>query len=283
MTKQQLGADVKDAQISTSDDEEGLASRIFGYKAKPANVATFKFLMVGGFVLVNVLQLSSFWYRITCGFVTNTVAPTPFSPFKVAANGLNDIYVSARASGVETRVTVLSPIRYAVQLPQLSRADVAGGPVLEGVLAGLESPLVRSWLIAALIVSLIFNNYLINATRWNVREPEVGRKALVGPSRSRVPTGASPKAASLTRSFEEMETLVKEKKTAMLSDEELVEMCLRGKIAGYNLEKTLGSQSTPTMTRLEAFTRAVKIRRAYVLYLGRVQQSRGIKASLPEL
>ncbi len=50
----------------------------------------------------------------------------------------------------------------------------------------------------------------------------------------------------------------------MLSDEELVELCLRGKIAGYSLEETLESQSTPTMTRLKAFTRAVKIRRAVV-------------------
>ncbi len=63
---------------------------------KPANVGTFKFLMVGSFVLVNVLRLSSFWYRFACGFVTNATAPTPISPFKVAASGLNDIYESTR-------------------------------------------------------------------------------------------------------------------------------------------------------------------------------------------
>jgi len=278
MTKQQLGADGKKTKVSASDDEEELVSRIFGHKVKPTNVATFKLLMVGGFVLINVLQLSSFWYCITSGFVTNAMAPISVSTFKVAANGMNEIYVSARAIGVETRVAVLSPIRYAVQLPELPRADVTGGPVLEGILAGLESPLVRSWLIA-LILSLVLNSYLINAARWNVREPEVGRKALAGPSRSRVPASASPKTACFTRSFKEMEVLVKENKTASLSDEELVELFLRGKIAGYSLEKTLESQSTPTMTRLEAFTRAVKIRHAVV---ARTPSTLGVSSSLEE-
>ena len=76
-----------------------------------------------------------------------------------------------------------------------------------------------------------------------------------------------------------MEVLVKENKTASLSDEELVELFLRGKIAGYSLEKTLESQSTPTMTRLEAFTRAVKIRHAVV---ARTPSTLDVSSSLEE-
>jgi hypothetical protein len=118
-------------------------------------------------------------------------------------------------------------------------------------------------------IGVDFRDYLdvevINAVGWNVLEPEApGSKAPAGPCHSPVSRTESPKAASFTRSFEEMGVLIEENKTALLSDEELVEMCIRGKVAGYSLEKTLESQSTPAMTRLEAFTRAVKIRRAVV-------------------
>ena len=47
-----------------------------------------------------------------------------------------------------------------------------------------------------------------------------------------------------------LEALVKEKRFHKLTDEELIELTVKGKIPGYALEKTLGDK-----------TRAVKIRR----------------------
>lgn len=55
------------------------------------------------------------------------------------------------------------------------------------------------------------------------------------------------------RPVEILEQLVKDKQAPKLTDEELIEMSLRGKIPGYALEKTLGDK-----------TRAVKIRRGLV-------------------
>ncbi|KAK7609029.1 3-hydroxy-3-methylglutaryl-coenzyme A reductase [Phyllosticta paracitricarpa] len=61
-----------------------------------------------------------------------------------------------------------------------------------------------------------------------------------------MPTGPS-------RPMAELEILLKQKKTAEMTDEELIELSLCGKIPGYALEKTLESK-----------TRAVKVRRAVV-------------------
>ena len=55
------------------------------------------------------------------------------------------------------------------------------------------------------------------------------------------------------RPYEVLEQMVKDKQAPKLTDEELIEMSLRGKIPGYALEKTLGDK-----------TRAVKIRRGLV-------------------
>ncbi|KAG9194423.1 3-hydroxy-3-methylglutaryl-coenzyme A reductase [Alternaria panax] len=55
------------------------------------------------------------------------------------------------------------------------------------------------------------------------------------------------------RPFEVLDLMVKEKQAPKMTDEELIEMSLRGKIPGYALEKTLGDK-----------TRAVKIRRGLV-------------------
>jgi hydroxymethylglutaryl-CoA reductase (NADPH) len=55
------------------------------------------------------------------------------------------------------------------------------------------------------------------------------------------------------RTFAEMDQMLKEKKGRLLTDRELVELSMKGKIPGYALERTLGDT-----------TRAVKIRRAII-------------------
>jgi hydroxymethylglutaryl-CoA reductase (NADPH) len=69
-----------------------------------------------------------------------------------------------------------------------------------------------------------------------------------------IPTGPTEdQQKQPNRPLEYLEQMVKDKQAPKLTDEELIEMSLRGKIPGYALEKTLGDK-----------TRAVKIRRGLV-------------------
>ncbi|KAI8932364.1 hypothetical protein NX059_010554 [Plenodomus lindquistii] len=71
---------------------------------------------------------------------------------------------------------------------------------------------------------------------------------------SEIPSGPSDEQQlQPNRPTEVLEQMVKDKQAPKMTDEELVEMSLRGKIPGYALEKTLGDK-----------TRAVKIRRGLV-------------------
>lgn len=61
---------------------------------------------------------------------------------------------------------------------------------------------------------------------------------------------------------EQVDAMLQEGRVSLLEDEEIVNLCLRSKISAHALEKTM--ERHPTMRRLEAFTRAVKIRRTAV-------------------
>jgi hydroxymethylglutaryl-CoA reductase (NADPH) len=162
--------------------------------------------------------------------------------------------------------------------------DGMGGKMVEGVLKSFEDPVLSKWIVVALVVSLVFNGYLFNAARWTIKEPahpdqpprenevmdqpmppamvpEVLNGRVISPvlpdAQEEIVDGALSlselHASKSKRSSQECEALLKEKKTKFLTDEELVELSLKGKIPGYALEKTLGDM-----------TRAVKIRRALV-------------------
>ncbi|KAF2708176.1 hypothetical protein K504DRAFT_534817 [Pleomassaria siparia CBS 279.74] len=74
---------------------------------------------------------------------------------------------------------------------------------------------------------------------------------IIQPESQIPPTEEEQKAPN--RPYEFLEQMVKEKKAPKLTDEELIELSVKGKIPGYALEKTLGDK-----------TRAVKIRRGVV-------------------
>ncbi|KAH2943195.1 hypothetical protein KXW45_007741 [Aspergillus fumigatus] len=259
---------LEDDDISTGNQD--FDSRVFGCKVKAANISRFKFLMVGGFVLFNVLQLSSLTYgnvRVSdwmpyLSNLSNTLMPAPINPYRVVRNGLDDIYVASRANNIETRVTVLPPIKYVLQSQSRHCRDNFAGPLcdtLRGrtlgcVLAWLEDPVISKWVIAALFLSLVLNSYLMKAARWNLRQSEV------------IPD------SSATRTVDAM---LQEGRVSLLEDEEIVNLCLRGKISAHALEKTM--ERHPTMSRLEAFTRAVKIRRTVV---SRTQSTIDVSSSL---
>ncbi|KAL4979676.1 hydroxymethylglutaryl-coenzyme A reductase-domain-containing protein [Aspergillus desertorum] len=261
-----------------SDNGDADDTSVFGRKIKSSNVRRFKFLMVGGFVLVNVVNMTAIPFRnSSLSPLCNVFAPTPIDPFKVAENGLDAIYVSAKSQKLETIVTVIPPIKYKLEYPSVHYAklgesqsleieytdqllDALGGQVLNGVLKSIEDPVISKWIIAVLTLSIVLNGYLFNAARWSIKEPQAA-PAPKEPAKPKV----YPKIdlnAGPRRSMEECEAMLKAKKTAYLSDEELIELSLCGKLPGYSLEKSLENEEL--MSRVDAFTRAVKIRRAVV-------------------
>lgn len=269
-----------------SDSSKNNDTSVFGKKIKASSVSKFKMLMVGGFALVNVVNLSTIPFRNPARgesfpVLSRMFAATPIDPFKVAENGLDSIYVTAKSNKLETVVTVLPPIKYKLEYPSVHYAqpdnrgsfdieytdqllDAVGGRVLESLLKSVEDPVISKWIIAALTLSIVLNGYLFNAARWSIKEPEAASSVAKAPVEEPKPEVAKVeyKDDGTRRTKEECEAMLKEGKASLLNDEELIELSLRGKIPGYALEKTMTDQ--PIMSRLEAFTRAVKIRRAVV-------------------
>ncbi|KAH8693780.1 hmg-CoA reductase [Talaromyces proteolyticus] len=273
-------------QADPNSSKNGAAGIIFGKKNQAGSISKFKLLMVGGFALVNVINLGSIPFRHpeqeenlpVLSRLSNVLASAPIDPFKVADNGLDSVYVSAKSNKLETLVTVLPPIKYRRDYPSAHYArsdyngglgieysgqfiDAIGGTVLESLLKSVEDPVISKWIIAALTLSIVLNGYLFNAARWSIKEPEVPAPAT--PTVVETPrVQVDYKHDGVQRTKEEAEAMMKEKKASLLNDEELIELSLKGKIPGYALEKTMEDQ--PIMSRRDAFTRAVKIRRATV-------------------
>ncbi|PYH97577.1 hypothetical protein BO71DRAFT_438704 [Aspergillus ellipticus CBS 707.79] len=153
-----------------------------------------------------------------------------------------------------------------------------GGRVIGGLLKSLDDPVFCKWVIAALVLSVALNSHLFSAARQDVKAPSTTERpakaenwgttekkssevTVISETRTQEPPDASASFADasneepskLKRTQEQMEVMLKEKRAHELSDEEVVELTLRGKIPGYALEKTL-----------KDFTRAVKVRRALI-------------------
>ena len=225
----------------------------------------------------------------------------PIDPFKVADNGLEYLHTEAARKEEPTIVTVLPPIKYELRSPSASAEnepffegdydhilDAMGGRVIEGVLKSLEDPVLSKWIVVALTMSLALNGYLFNAARWSIKdaklphegpeEPTASPKIAVteAPAQASEPVPATANGHAVEprkvheepldqegqRSMEECETMIKDGRTSELSDREVLGLTVRGKIAGYALEKSLDNPKM--MTKLQSLTRAVKIRRGLV-------------------
>ncbi|KAL7912572.1 hydroxymethylglutaryl-coenzyme A reductase domain-containing protein [Trichoderma velutinum] len=166
-----------------------------------------------------------------------------------------------------------------------------GGRVVGGLLSSLEDPVLSKWIVAALALSVGLNGYLFNVARWTIKDPntpdhQIDRNELARAQRFNetptvnLPLGeyvpptpqqtqpatpvitddesdteakAKPKVEVENRSMAVLEKMLAEKRITEMTDEEVVELSMRGKIPGYALEKTLKN-----------FTRAVKVRRTII-------------------
>ncbi|KAI9778710.1 MAG: 3-hydroxy-3-methylglutaryl-coenzyme A (HMG-CoA) reductase isozyme [Geoglossum umbratile] len=298
---------------------------VFGKKVRDSSVPKFKVLMVSGFVLVNVLNLCTLPFRngrnaaSAASGLSSMTTPPPMDPFKVAGNGLDVIFASAKSDKKTTTVTILNPIKYELEYPSVhyaSRASVhdptslleveyteqllesVGGMVVEGLLKSLEDPVLSKWIVVALAMSLVLNGYLFNAARWSVKDPQPTTKShsdgsqfqaepvttvrddaresqangVVGKEERIVATpepsekedddalvmksGHANAAAKVElRTQAECDQMLKEKRASELTDRELVDLSLRGKIAGYALEGTLGDPARAVIIRRSVVSR----------------------------
>lgn len=302
-------------------------TNIFGRKVRDSSVPKFKVLMVTGFIIINILNLCTIPFRkgrsnaeaptVTgiSGQFSNVMTVTPIDPFKVASNGLDAIFESAKTHERSTIVTILTPIKYELEYPSIHYGKVSNthtaesnledselidygmsGRVVEGLLKSLEDPILSKWIIFLLALSIILNGYLFNAARWSIKEPlqmpphhavdaieldlaeRFNDAASTAPPKLTAIDTATPETlppltpaetddeeevltmrrpvaeqSVIRRTQAQMEQMLQEKKAHNLSDRELIELSMQGKIPGYALEKTLKDT-----------TRAVKIRRAII-------------------
>jgi hydroxymethylglutaryl-CoA reductase (NADPH) len=308
-------------------DKSNNETNIFGRKVRDSSVPKFKVLMVSGFIIINLLNLVTIPFRggkshaepptvsgLSGQGLSSVMTPPPMDPFKVASNGLDYIFEIAKSHDRSTVVTVLTPIKYELELPSVHYGNPSRSPkghehldddlgdygmsgrVMDSLLRSLEDPVLSKWIMVALALSVVLNGYLFNAARWSIKEPlqmppphavvpeelDAAEKFnnaappilnLIGTDgqvQERIAPPApldddedgltmrraqpdSKATAPRPRTFAQMEQMLKEKKARQLTDKELVDLSMKGKIPGYALERTLGDT-----------TRAVKIRRAII-------------------
>ncbi|ROV94842.1 hypothetical protein VPNG_09317 [Cytospora leucostoma] len=179
-----------------ADGKDKPSTSLFGQQFKSSSVPKFKVLMVGGFVLINAINLCTIPFRSTDSLTTITswagglgglVTNPPVDPFKVASNGLDTILTQAIANNQPVVVTILTPIKYELEYPSVhygkaaetsaeEEADgsyVMGGPLVGSFLKSLEDPVLSKWIVIALAMSVALNGYLFNAARWGIKDPNV--------------------------------------------------------------------------------------------------------------
>lgn len=228
----------------------GMFSLFGGAKVKDSSIARFKLAMVTVFILGNFLNVSPIAFS---SFVSNS------DTFSAVSTGTGPLTVGAllnvlSAQGDASSVTVLAPLKYTSR----SLASSLLVRFLENWTKTVGDPILSKWIVIILVMSIIFNAYLFNAARGSMRQslpatPTVPEKEVVYVDRF---PGLSPRhapAAQASRPIEDCLLAHKTGKTKELTDEEVTELVVRGKIAPYVLEKALGD-----------LERAVRIRRAYV-------------------
>ncbi|RAL16524.1 uncharacterized protein BO97DRAFT_402916 [Aspergillus homomorphus CBS 101889] len=158
----------------------------------------------------------------------------------------------------------------------------AGGRMVGSLLKGLDDPIHCKWIVAVLALSIVLNGRLLSAARESVKtaglvdekqserlnipitssKTDMAQSAAAPLSSTEahvsIPGGGNLaqrglQLAPVERTKEEKEILLRDKRVHELKDEEIVDLCLSGKLPGHALEKTL-----------KDFTRAVKVRRAVV-------------------
>lgn len=198
-----VAENVAKSQDDWADGQESKDTSLFGRKMKSSSVPKFKWLMVSGFILINIINICTIPFRSAsslsslrswAGGLGGVVSIPPVDPFKVASNGLDAILATAKATGKSTLVTILTPIKYELQYPSIHYALTSpigdggigigekigqfdsygvGGRMVGSLLKSLEDPVLSKWIVVALALSVGLNGYLFNVARWGIKDPNV--------------------------------------------------------------------------------------------------------------
>lgn len=194
--------------VAKSNDVQDSASEyLFGKDMKGSSVPKFKFWMVVGFLVINLVNVCSIPFQASSRAslssmsswtesLSGAVMIPQLEPFKVAGNGLDELLFQARGRGQSTVVTVLPPIKYELEYPSVHHAashsvkttasqytstdDFSklyeygmGGRMVGGLLTSLEDPVLSKWVFAALALSVALNSYLFKAARIGIKDPNL--------------------------------------------------------------------------------------------------------------
>uniref|UniRef100_A0A060TIU1 3-hydroxy-3-methylglutaryl coenzyme A reductase n=1 Tax=Blastobotrys adeninivorans TaxID=409370 RepID=A0A060TIU1_BLAAD len=231
---------------------------------RTGGISIFKFSMIAGFVLLNLVQLTSY----------------PVNVFSTRGSGrtLGEFHLTEMSSSFSsssgTVITVIPPLVFEHALLSVRFEDMVTR-FLTSWTSIIGDPIISKCVVLVLAGSIVLNGYLFNVARnpvVKVIEKEVEKRVPVLVEKETPSTTTSDSegendyglevragrrdAASTTvakRSLEDSIAIMKGGMTKQLTDEEVTELCVAGKLPLYALEKQLGDT-----------TRAVFVRRAVV-------------------
>ncbi|KAG5513641.1 hypothetical protein PMAC_000679 [Pneumocystis sp. 'macacae'] len=222
---------------------------VFGYhNVKELNISRFKLIMTICFFLINFLNLCTF-------------------PFQTV-NHLKS------SSNQEFRIIKINPLEvYEIQdlLKKLTN-DIDSSiqkillnilPVLELWAKSISDPVMSKWIMIILTLSIVFNAYLFNVTRWITPIQTLPGSQKLSHIVDKIENSDNSfnylknldnniNNGEL-RSVDKCEQLLKQGLSHMLTDEEVVHLAMISKVPGHALEKVLNDPE-----------RAVKIRRSFI-------------------
>ncbi|RDW79330.1 uncharacterized protein DSM5745_06182 [Aspergillus mulundensis] len=242
------------------------------------DIRSFKLAMVATLILVNVLNVSMIPFRMRTAGVDGAPRLSPWTLWSDShlSPTLDGILDEARVNGRSTLIAVHEPIR--LELQSLSPPDLRGDG--DGILSdigrssllrSLEDPVIVKGIVAALLVSLVLNGKLFTAAR-----TRRGSRRIPPSNPHHLPSSTTPVSQeerprkldqsetqsvvvhssilpALVRSDKECHQLLIEGRANELTDDEVVNLSLNGRLPLHALEKTL-----------KDFTRAVKLRRSII-------------------
>ncbi|KAL4791092.1 hydroxymethylglutaryl-coenzyme A reductase-domain-containing protein [Aspergillus venezuelensis] len=234
---------------------------VLGQQVARSHLRKFKLGMIAAFVVVNICNMSLMPFRATTGPPTLSKPHTLPSP-----SALTSILNEAMHSDETTIVTIHPPITFEFQSP--SSDGVGGLPLYGGssLLNSFDDPVLFKCLVAALVISVTLNGRLFSAarnrqvlsdnneTRGAISSPlQSGQQGLTPrpPLTSVIDTIAT--VSSAKRSPAACLEMLRQGQAPDLTDEEVIDLSLTGKLPLYALEKNL-----------KDFTRAVSIRRSII-------------------
>lgn len=208
---------------------------LLGAGQPDATVLRFKVAMLAGFVALNVglvsVQASTAGWSLRAAVATERLTTTTTALSDAlwgwAVDALEHVRRDAQGRGQATWVTVMPPLSY-------ERANLA-------VTAGTWDAVLSQWTLLALVLSIGLNGYLFQTTRLEIKEtPSNDNNNDDDASIDTAITSREPSASH-------------QRNLSGLHDEAIIDLCLRGHVAGHSLERRLGDCA-----------RAVRIRRAVV-------------------